>query len=129
MEIKTNKEIREYSESIYFGLSLRQFICSLLAVITAVSIFFLLRGTINTEILSWICIISVIPFACLGFVRFQGMHAEELFKEWFVSEFVLRRELNFTPQNLYYIAYEQWRKERKHKRTNDKNVTEDIKRR
>ncbi len=28
MEVKVNKEIRNYTESIYFGLSLRQFIFS-----------------------------------------------------------------------------------------------------
>ena len=32
MEIKIPKEIREYRESIFFGLTTRQFICSLLAL-------------------------------------------------------------------------------------------------
>ena len=32
MEVKINKEIREYSESIFFGLNLRQLIFSLLAM-------------------------------------------------------------------------------------------------
>ena len=31
MEVKINKEIRNYTESMFFGLSLRQFIFSLLA--------------------------------------------------------------------------------------------------
>ena len=31
MEIKINREIREYTEAMYFGLSLRQFICAVLA--------------------------------------------------------------------------------------------------
>ena len=30
MEIKINREIREYTEAMYFGLSLRQFICAAL---------------------------------------------------------------------------------------------------
>lgn len=30
MEIKINREIREYTEAMYFGLSLRQFICAVL---------------------------------------------------------------------------------------------------
>ena len=33
MEVKINKEIRNYTENIYFGLNLRQFIFSLLGVI------------------------------------------------------------------------------------------------
>ena len=32
MEIKINKEIRSYKETVYFGLTARQLICSLLAV-------------------------------------------------------------------------------------------------
>ena len=31
LEIKINREIREYTEAMYFGLSLRQFICAGLA--------------------------------------------------------------------------------------------------
>ena len=30
MEIKINKEIRAYRETLFFGLSVRQFICCLL---------------------------------------------------------------------------------------------------
>ncbi len=36
MEIKINKEIRDYKENIFFGLSLRQFICSILAIVSIV---------------------------------------------------------------------------------------------
>ena len=38
MEIKINKEIRSYKETVYFGLTARQLICSLLAVGTAVGL-------------------------------------------------------------------------------------------
>ena len=36
MEVKINREIRNYTESMFFGLSLRQFVFSLLAVGVAV---------------------------------------------------------------------------------------------
>ena len=36
MEVKINREIRNYTESMYFGLSMRQFFFSVLAVIVAV---------------------------------------------------------------------------------------------
>ena len=41
MEVKVPKEIRDYQESIFFGLSTRQFLCSLLAVGVAVGHLFL----------------------------------------------------------------------------------------
>ncbi len=39
MEVKINREIRDYTESIFFGLSMRQFIFSLLAVAVAVVLY------------------------------------------------------------------------------------------
>jgi len=44
MEIKINREIRDYKENIFFGLSLRQLIFSLLACGVAAGIFLGLRG-------------------------------------------------------------------------------------
>ena len=43
MEVKINREIRSYTESMFFGLTMRQFVFSLLAVGVAVGLYFLLR--------------------------------------------------------------------------------------
>ena len=40
MEVRINKEVRNYQESLFFGLSLRQFLFALLAVAVAVSVYF-----------------------------------------------------------------------------------------
>ena len=40
MEIRINKEIREYTENMFFGLSMRQFIFSVVACGAAVGIYF-----------------------------------------------------------------------------------------
>ena len=58
-EIELNKEVLDYKESIFFGLSLRQFICSLLAVIVAVTVYFSLRNILAAmsrypQICQWI---------------------------------------------------------------------------
>ena len=44
MEVKINKEIRNYAESMFFGLSMRQFIFSVLACGVAVGLYFLLQS-------------------------------------------------------------------------------------
>ena len=44
MEVKINKEIRNYTESMFFGLSMRQFIFSVLACGVAVGLYFLLQS-------------------------------------------------------------------------------------
>ena len=43
MEVKINREIRDYQESIFFGLNLRQLIFSILAIAVAVGVYFGIR--------------------------------------------------------------------------------------
>ena len=54
MEVKINKDIREFSESIFFGLSLRQFIFSVIACIVAAVLYFALKPYLGLETLSWV---------------------------------------------------------------------------
>ena len=102
MEVKINKEIRNYTESIFFGLSLRQFIFSLLAVIIAVVLYFLLKSRFTIGTLSWICILGAFPFAILGFVTYNGMKAEEFIFAWSKSKILISKKLIFKPTNFYY---------------------------
>lgn len=104
MEVKINKEIRNYTESMFFGLSMRQFIFSVLACGVAVGLYFLLRGRFGTETLSWMCILGASPFAMMGFVRYNGMTAEQFVWAWIKSEFLMPKKILFIPDNLYYEA-------------------------
>lgn len=85
MEVKINREIRNYTESMFFGLSLRQFVFSLLAVGVAVGLYFLLRPYLGTETVSWVCILGAAPFAALGFVSYHGMTAEQPRRSRFIA--------------------------------------------
>lgn len=102
MEIKINKEIRDYKETIFFGLSMRQFIFSLLACGVALLLYFLLKNHLKVETLSWICILGAMPFGILGFVKYNGMHAEQLIIAFIKSEILMPKVLYFKPKNLYY---------------------------
>ena len=104
MEVKINKEIRNYTESMFFGLSMRQFLFSVLACGVAVGLFFLLRGRFGTETLSWMCVLGASPFAVMGFVRYNGMTAEQFVWAWIKSEFLMPKRVLFVPENLYYEA-------------------------
>ena len=107
MEVKINKEIRNYTESMFFGLSMRQFLFSVLACGVAVGLFFLLRGRFGTETLSWMCILGASPFAVMGFVRHNGMTAEQFVWAWVKSQFLMPKKILFVPENLYYEAVKQ----------------------
>lgn len=115
MEVKINREIRNYTESMFFGLSLRQFFFSLLAMIVAVGLYFLLKPIIGLETTSWICILGAAPFAVMGFVTYHGLTAEKFLIIWLRSEFLEPKELYCRPTNLYYEAMkpsiEKWEKE------------------
>lgn len=82
MEVKVPKEIRDYQESIFFGLSARQFFCSLLAVGAAVGLYFDLRPLVGSEEVGWICILGAALFAACGFFKYHGMTAEKLAWAW-----------------------------------------------
>lgn len=106
MEIKINKEIKEYNETMFFGLSVRQFIFAILACGAAVGIYFGCRPYLNTETLSWLCMIGAAPFAALGFVRYNGMNAEQIVRAWIRSEILMPRSLVFTGENKLYKGEE-----------------------
>lgn len=101
MEVKINKDIRDFSESIFFGLSMRQFIFSILACLVAVVLYFLLKPFLGIETLSWVCILGAAPFAALGFIKYNGMTAEEFVIAFIKSEILMPRHLTFNSQNIY----------------------------
>ena len=127
MEVKINREIREYTESMYFGLSLRQFIFSVLACVVAIAAYFVSRPLLGLEVASWLCVIVAFPFAVMGFVKYNGMPAEKFFIAWFKSEFLIPKRLTFRNSNVYYNLLEEGRKaKRKERRKNDKNTDNNI---
>ena len=101
MEVKINKDIREFRESIFFGLTMRQFIFSLLACVIAVILYFTLKPFFGIETLSWICILGAAPFAVLGFVKYNGMTAEKFIVAFIKSEFITPKRLTFKSKNIY----------------------------
>ena len=104
MEVKVNKEIRNYAESIYFGLSLRQFIFSILACLMAVLLYFIMKPYFGLETLSWFCVLGASPFAALGFVTYNGLTAEQFVWAWIKSELLIPREIKFESNNVYWEA-------------------------
>jgi len=104
MEVKINREIRDFTEAIYFGLSFRQFIFSLLAILVAVGIYFMLKAHLSMGTVSWVCILGAAPFAAMGFVKYNGMTTEQFVWAWIKSEFLIPQTLVFSSGNFYYEA-------------------------
>lgn len=108
MEVKINREIRDYQEAIFFGLNLRQLVFSILAVGVAVSIYFGLRNVLGTETVSWLCVLGALPFGAMGFIRYNGMNAEQFAVAYIKSEILMPKYLCFESENVYWAALEEY---------------------
>ena len=104
MEVKINREIRNYTESMFFGLSMRQFFFSIAAIVVAVGLYFLLKPIVGAETVSWMCILGAFPFAAMGFITYHGMTAEQFLWAWFKYAVLEPKFLCFEANNIYYEA-------------------------
>ena len=106
IEVRINKEVRDYQESLFFGLSLRQFLFALLAVLVAVGLYFGLRSVVGSGEIGWICVLAAFPFALCGFFTYNGMTFERFLLAVIRSELLYPRKLVFRSENLYAQAME-----------------------
>ncbi len=106
IEVRINKEVRDYQESLFFGLSLRQFLFALLAVLVAVGLYFGLRNVVGSGEIGWICVLAAFPFALCGFFTYNGMTFEKFLLAVIRSELLYPRRLVFRAENLYAQAME-----------------------
>lgn len=107
MEVRVNKDIKEYKENMFFGLTLRQFIFSVLGCAVAVALYFALKDKLGLEVATWVCVLGVAPFAALGFLRYNGMPAEQVFIAWVRTKWINPRKYLSQPASYYYEAMEE----------------------
>ena len=99
MEVKINREIRNYTESMFFGLSMRQCVFTVLAAGVAILLYFVLKPYVGTETVSWMCILGAAPFAAMGYVTYHGMTAEQFIWAWLKSEVLMPKRLVFKAED------------------------------
>lgn len=104
MEIKIPKEVRQHKETIFFGLSTRQFVCAVLAVGMAVGVYFLLKPIAGPETASWACIVAAIPVAVTGFFQYNGLTFEQFAWAYLKSQFLCAGPRTFQSENFYCSA-------------------------
>ena len=94
IEVKIPAEIQDYKSKFIMGLSLRQFVSIAGAIIVGGGIGVLGKDRISEDILPWLVMISVVPFAGYGFFKIHDMKFEEFVKQWIL--------FNFFPQKRVY---------------------------
>lgn len=102
MEININKDIREYTESVFFGLNVRQLVCSGLAIGSAVCVYLLCKDTFTRQATTYMCIGAAIPFALMAFVKYNAMTMEKFFVEFIKDRFIVPQRITFSSNNMYY---------------------------
>ena len=104
MEIKIPKDVRQHKETIFFGLSARQFLCALSAVGIAVTVYLGLSGSAGQEIAGWACILSAGPVAAAGFFQYNGLTLEQFLWAVLKSQALCAGKRVFRAENIYYKA-------------------------
>ena len=73
------------------------------------------------------CILCAVPFAVIGFLKYNGMTAEKFISAWIKSVILTPNRLRFKPKNLYYEEMiirekEKIKEEKKNKRRKTKTI-------
>ena len=110
LEIKINKEIEDFKENVFFGLTMRQLICSGLALGIAAGVWFLLKEPLGEEAASWLCIVAALPVALLGFFHYNGMTAEQFVWAVVKSEVLCAGPRKFMAENYWFEVVRRRRK-------------------
>ena len=100
MNDEIGPDLREISETIWFGLNMRQLISSVTGIVLAVMIWMLCRDRMGQQYTSWLCCAAVAPCACIGFVKVQGQPFERFALSWLKFAFLESKELPFRSNDI-----------------------------
>lgn len=107
IEIKIPKEIRDYKEVIFAGLTLRQIICLSIAFLINVPLYLYTKPYIGDELASWLVIFTGVPIFLIGFIKFDGMSFEKYFKIMLRFNFLVPRKRKYKTENIYTIIFDE----------------------
>ena len=88
MNISINKDIEKYQETVVMGLTAKQLICSVAAIVIGAGIVLATYKYVGLTASAYIAIPVVAPIALNGFYEYQGMSFTEMFKRKLKSIFV-----------------------------------------
>ncbi len=108
IEVKIPAEIQAYKSKLVAGLSVRQILAIGGALAVGVPLGVFGYGHIPSDILTWLVIFSVAPFAAWGFLKFKDMKFEEFARVFFMFNFFpQKRVYEDTEVNLFCSLHEE----------------------
>ena len=108
IEVKIPAEIQEYKSKLIAGLSTRQVISIAGALAVSVPLGVIGRQYIPEDVLPWLVILSVVPFAGFGFLKVKDMLFEDFMRAWLNMTFLPQvRAYEDTQSNLFHSLHEE----------------------
>lgn len=107
MEVKMNKEVTEYRENVFMGLSVRKVVWLVFAGIVAICVYFWAKPRFGENVTSILCMVSAVPCILMGFFRRNGLYFDRYILTVFRFYFVIPRFLYFKSENPLYEKYQQ----------------------
>ncbi len=79
MYVKIPKDISKYKEKVILGLTWRQLICSALALVICIPLWYFLKNNTNIseDNIGWIIIIIAMPIFSVGWLDIHGLPVEK----------------------------------------------------
>lgn len=109
--VRIPKEIREYKEKLAFGLTARQLIATVIALVICVPTYLYGSKFMSEDVLSWIIILIALPCAGIGFIKKNGMPFEKYALAVLKQNFICPQKTHFKSDNFFRKAQNQADKE------------------
>lgn len=116
IEVKIPKEIRNYKEKLFFGLNLRQTLCTIIALGINIPLYFALKEYLSADLVSWIIIGIALPIFLIGYFNYNGMPFEQFVACIFRFMFLTPQRRKYKTDNLFAVLAVIHRKEVRAKR-------------
>lgn len=106
IEVRIPKEIRDYKEKFWMGLTVRQLVSCVILLVTALPIYLFGKNLVGEEIASWLAILISIFLGAFGFYKHNGLYFEKYLvcvlklyiypnKRKYEAETLLNKALNY----------------------------------
>ena len=93
IEIRIPKEIKTYREKLFFGMTLRQCICTAIALSICVPLYIFGNRFLPQEAVSWAVMVIAVPIMLTGFFRYNDMSFEQFAGEMFRFNFSVQKRI------------------------------------
>ena len=113
IEVKIPKEVREYEEKWLVGMTKRQLLGCLLAIVIDIPLYITLKNYIGSELAGWTAILAAVPFALLGFYKHEGLPFEKLLINIIKFHQISQRRI-YRAENIYSLIKEGYSREENH---------------